>query len=111
MNEKRAGGGDKLSGHCQGWHFELEKLEIQGDGGGGAGGGGRCFCPSANFFTYEQTGIYDSPKRHDRISGTYLWLKSFEVAGCKVTGCEELEKNNGVFLSETSQSLPKVRLS
>lgn len=79
--------------------------------GGGAGGGGRCFCPSANFFTYEQTGIYDSPKCHDRISGTYLWLKSFEVAGCKVTGCKELEKNNGVLLSETSQSLPKVRLS
>ena len=30
-------------------------------------------------------------------------LKSFEVAGCKVTGCEELEKNKEVFLSDTSQ--------
>ena len=42
-------------------------------------------------------------KIHKRISGTYLWLKSFEVAGCKVTGCEELEKNKKVFLSDTSQ--------
>lgn len=42
-------------------------------------------------------------KIHKRISGTYLWLKSFEVAGCKVTGCEELEKNKEVFLSDTSQ--------
>lgn len=24
---------DKLPGHCQGWHFELEKVEIQGGGG------------------------------------------------------------------------------
>lgn len=39
---------------------------------------------------------------------TYLWLKSFEVAGCKVTGCEELEKNKGVFLSDTSPSLHTV---
>ena len=41
-----------------------------------------------------------------------MWLKSFEVAGCKVTGCEELEKNKEVFLSDTSQqfaySIPRT---
>lgn len=93
-------GEDKLPGHCQDWHFESEKLEIQGGRG--------WFYPSANFFTHEQTGTFHSPKRHERISGTYLWLKSFEVTGCKVTGCEELKKNKGVFLSETSQSLHRL---
>ena len=51
-------------------------------------------------------------KIHKRIGGTYLWLKSFEVAGCKVTGCEELEKNKEVFLSDSSQqfaySIPRT---
>ena len=37
-----------------------------------------------------------------------MWLKSFEVAGCKVTGCEELEKNKEVFLSDSSQQFAYV---
>jgi hypothetical protein len=39
------------------------------------------------------------------MRGTHLWLKSFEVTGCKITGCKKLEKNKGAFLSDFSQSL------
>lgn len=78
----------KLPGHCQGWHLESEKLEIQG---------GRGLPQCQLFLTHEETGTFHSPKYHERISGTHLWLKSFEVTGCKVTGCEELEKNKRNF--------------
>lgn len=38
-------------------------------------------------FAYNQTmGHFNSPKLHKGTRWTYLWLKSFEVAGCKVTG-------------------------
>ena len=82
-------GEDKLPSHCQGWFLKSEKLEIQGGG----------------FVPWCQLCLLTI---HKRISGTYLWLKSFEVAGCKVTGCEELEKNKVVFLSDTSYTLHTV---